>query len=135
MIINIIEGNSRLVSSYLLSIDQTLREDIMKNRMEESLELFEDVANVQWFNSANIILFLNKRDLLQEKISTSSLKKYFSDYKGGDSYTEAMQFISAMFQERYHNTRKTLYVHYTTATDTNNIQRVFSAVRGSNVNI
>ena len=53
------------------------------NRMEESLALFKTTTGLQWFTNASLILFLNKKDLFEEKINTSSpLSDYFPDYKG-----------------------------------------------------
>lgn len=35
-----------------------------------------------WFQNSSVILFLNKKDLLEEKIMYSHLADYFSDYDG-----------------------------------------------------
>ena len=51
-----------------LGYDQVLREDRQVNRLIESLNLFEDVANSPYFGKAALILFLNKTDLFREKI-------------------------------------------------------------------
>ncbi len=48
--------------------------------MQESLLLFKTILNYQWFNSTNVILFLNKKDVLREKISTSHVSKHFPDF-------------------------------------------------------
>lgn len=50
--------------------------------MEESLALFETISRYPWFRTASVILFLNKKDLLEEKILVSDLEKYFPEYKG-----------------------------------------------------
>ena len=62
--------------------NQTLFEDERVNRMHESVTLFEEICNCQWFNDTSIILFLNKSDLFQEKIKKTSLKVCFDDYEG-----------------------------------------------------
>jgi len=52
--------------------DQVLYEDNTKNRIEEAMELFEEISNNKWFNNTSMILFLNKRDIFKEKkLSTS----------------------------------------------------------------
>lgn len=56
---------------YLVSssaFDQTLVEDRTTNRMQESLNIFNTIANNRCFKSVSIILFLNKTDLLEEKV-------------------------------------------------------------------
>ena len=50
--------------------------------MEESKALFRTIITYPWFRSSSIILFLNKTDLLDEKILTSHLATYFPDYDG-----------------------------------------------------
>ena len=51
--------------------------------MEESLALFDTITRYPWFKNSSIILFLNKKDLLEEKILTSNLADYFKEYTGG----------------------------------------------------
>ena len=55
---------------------------LSKNRMAESLWLFESICNNRWFQHTDIILFLNKKDLFKEKIKTSPLTICFPEYKG-----------------------------------------------------
>lgn len=50
--------------------------------MEESKALFRTIITYPWFRSSSIILFLNKTDLLEEKIAKSHLADYFPDYDG-----------------------------------------------------
>ena len=52
------------------------------NRMTESLSLFQNIARYPWFTKSSIILFLNKKDLLEEKIMSSHLADYFPEYTG-----------------------------------------------------
>ncbi len=54
----------------------------LQNRMKESLSLFYTTIHSPWFASASIILFLNKMDILEEKIKTSDLKTYFAGFDG-----------------------------------------------------
>lgn len=51
--------------------------------MKESLALFDGVVNSRWFFSTSIILFLNKKDVFQEKLPRVPLIKYFPEYAGG----------------------------------------------------
>lgn len=50
--------------------------------MQESLKLFDSICNNKWFTDTSIILFLNKKDLFEEKIKKSSLVVCFSEYTG-----------------------------------------------------
>lgn len=57
----------------------------MQNRMHESLKLFDSICNNKWFTDTSIILFLNKKDLFEEKIRKSPLTICFPEYTGGDA--------------------------------------------------
>ncbi|KJE89708.1 guanine nucleotide-binding protein G(q) subunit alpha [Capsaspora owczarzaki ATCC 30864] len=110
--------------------DQVLFEDENTNRMQEALTLFDTIVNYKWFENTSMILFLNKMDILAEKLPKSDISKYFSDYKGSPTDVEAVkEFIRHLFVEKNRNPSKQIYPHYTTATDTNNIRFVFAAVR------
>ena len=50
--------------------------------MEESKALFRTIITYPWFQSSSVILFLNKKDLLEEKISYSHLVDYFPEFDG-----------------------------------------------------
>ena len=52
------------------------------NRLQESVALFQTILGYPWFANSSIILFLNKKDLLEEKIAHSHLVDYFPEYKG-----------------------------------------------------
>lgn len=108
--------------------DQVLHEDETTNRMQESLKLFDSICNNKWFTDTSIILFLNKKDLFEEKIKKSPLTVCFSEYAGKQIYDEAASYIQAQFEAKNKSTTKEIYCHQTCATDTNNIQFVFDAV-------
>ena len=50
--------------------------------MQESLKLFDSICNNKWFTETSIILFLNKKDLFEEKIKKSPLTICFPEYTG-----------------------------------------------------
>jgi hypothetical protein len=62
--------------------DQALFEDESVNRMSEAFTLFDAICNSPWFTSTPMILFMNKSDLLQEKLKSNPIEKYFGDYTG-----------------------------------------------------
>lgn len=116
--------------------------------MQESLKLFDSICNNKWFTDTSIILFLNKKDLFEEKIKKSPLTICFPEYTGALSsliympspfnqtgcvtgaqeYGEAAAYIQAQFEAKNKSTTKEIYCHMTCATDTTNIQFVFDAV-------
>ncbi|RZF37881.1 hypothetical protein LSTR_LSTR009981 [Laodelphax striatellus] len=115
----------------LSGYDMTLIEDTNVNRLEESLNLFSQIVNNRFFREASFVLLLNKFDLFREKILYSGrhLRLYFPDYKGPDHDVDrAALFIQHKFALRNQNAAKVIFPHFTTATDTSNVQVVFQVV-------
>lgn len=50
--------------------------------MEESKALFKTIITYPWFQQSSVILFLNKTDILEEKIQNSHLANYFPEFTG-----------------------------------------------------
>ncbi|CAH8640974.1 unnamed protein product [Schistosoma rodhaini] len=112
----------------LSEYDQVLVESDNENRMEESKALFRTIITYPWFQESSVILFLNKKDLLEEKVLYSHLVDYFPEYDGPQRDAEAARdFILKMFVELNPDPEKIIYSHFTCATDTENIRFVFAA--------
>jgi len=109
----------------LSGYDQVLREDRTQNRMHEAILLFDEVANSNCFQKNDIILFLNKEDLFNEKIKVVPLETCFNTFPGGDDPEAAKEFIKERFLER---TQSRVFTHYTCAINTKNIDFVIRAV-------
>lgn len=114
----------------LSEYDQVLVESDNENRMEESKALFRTIITYPWFQRSSVMLFLNKKDLLEEKIMQSHLIDYFPEYDGPQRDPDcARDFILRMFVELNPDPHKIIYSHFTCATDTENIRFVFAAVK------
>jgi len=115
----------------LSEYDLVLYEDENTNRMMETLTLFDEICNSRWFRKTAIILFLNKCDVFMDKIQKVPLTvcPVFADYTGPNTYEKGCEVIEQEFQKKNLNTEKVIYTHVTCATDTHNIQVVFSAVK------
>ncbi|KAL6451628.1 CAG1 Guanine nucleotide-binding protein subunit alpha [Candida maltosa Xu316] len=108
--------------------DQNLFEDERVNRMHESIVLFDSLCNSKWFANTPFILFLNKIDLFEEKVSRNPIKNYFPDYNGkADDVNENIKFFETNFL-KINRTNKPIYVHRTCATDPKSMKFVLSAV-------
>ena len=75
-----------------------LVEDPSVNRLEESIALFKLILKNPWLQQSSMILFLNKKDIFDEKIQYFDLTDSFPDYRGKycDSL-EAKDFILEKF--------------------------------------
>lgn len=70
---------------------QVLMEDRRTNRLVESMNIFETIVNNKLFLNVSIILFLNKTDLLVEKIRTADIRKNFPEFRGDPRRLEDVQ--------------------------------------------
>lgn len=114
----------------LSEYDQILFESENENRMEESKALFKTIITYPWFQHSSVILFLNKKDLLEEKIMYSHLVDYFPEYDGPkQSPQPAMDYVLKVYLSSNPDPDRQCYSHFTTATDTENIKLVFCAVK------
>jgi len=112
--------------------DQKLLEDVTQNRMVESTLLFDEICNSRWFAETSMILFLNKVDLFRQKLVERKipLTIAFPEYTGGLVEEAGRTFIRDKFVSLNRDPqKKTIYPHFTQATDTGNIKVVFNAVK------
>ena len=129
--IHCFEGVTAIIFVTSLSeYDQRCYEDDSTNRMQESLLLFDEICNSRWFMDTSIILFLNKIDLFQQKIKKTDLAQFFPEYEGGKNFESAANFIRSKYEEKNRNPRhKTIYSHFTCATDTQQLAKVFDSIK------
>ncbi|CAD6193364.1 unnamed protein product [Caenorhabditis auriculariae] len=120
--------NAIIFIAAISEYDQVLFEDETTNRMIESMRLFESICNSRWFINTSMILFLNKKDLFAEKIKRTSIKTAFPEYKGAQTYEDSTQYIEEKFEGLNANPEKTIYMHQTCATDTNQVQMILDSV-------
>ena len=130
--------------------NQNLRECETKNRLEESLELFQDVWSNRFLQRVSVILFLNKQDILAEKIThgESKLEHHFPAFQYYrpsvanpkknqlESDTEEVYRAKCFIRDQFIKIADTCqsslhmcYPHFTCAVDTNNIRKVFQDCR------
>ncbi|OCL13637.1 guanine nucleotide binding protein, alpha subunit [Glonium stellatum] len=112
--------------------DQGLVEDKGGNQMREALMLFKSIANSSYFRKSALILFLNKIDIFNEKVSLGmgAIQKHFSEYQGGPNDVKAgKEFFAKKFKNLVDDREKQLYIHYTNATDTDLLEKTMESVR------
>ncbi|ETO10024.1 Guanine nucleotide-binding protein alpha-3 subunit, partial [Reticulomyxa filosa] len=141
--------------------DQNLFEDEQINAMDESIRLFNEVINSRnerkkknhkvytyqcknkkkkiiiiiyvYFKKTTMILFLNKADLFATKIQTKELTVWDTQYTGTpNSADEGIEYIREKFKAQNEGDKgRVIYAHVTTATDRENVQKVFDDVQHS----
>ena len=127
--------------------DQRLMEDSRVNRLEESRNIFDTIVNHRTFADVSMILFLNKMDLLEDKVTRKKIdisnyfeefnevqevKKYVEKYQANPmDLTDVKNFILYLFvsKHKFIHSQRPIYHHFTTAVNTKNIQYVFASVK------
>ncbi|KAJ8603485.1 hypothetical protein CTAYLR_005137 [Chrysophaeum taylorii] len=112
--------------------DQKMYEDETTNRMVDAIDLFDEVCVNRAFDKSSLILFLNKRDLFEQKIKKFSIKDQaaFRDYAGKPhSYEDGCAYFLRKFITLNRDPERQIYSHVTCATDTSNFKAVFLSCR------
>lgn len=84
----------------LSEYDQSLFEDENENRMVDALQLFKWVCQQNCFDTTSTLLFLNKRDLFEKKITKVAIQSQtpFKDYTGTPhDLDEGIKYFSDKF--------------------------------------
>ncbi|KAI0720385.1 G-protein alpha subunit [Fomitopsis betulina] len=118
------------------AFDQYLSEDPRTNRIDDSLQLFKQICSNPLLKQAHLVLFLNKADVLAEKLARGiRVKKYITSY--GDRPNEVdsvVSYFKAHFTQvhtRNNEGKRVLYTHLTSVVDTKAMQSIISNVRDS----
>jgi guanine nucleotide-binding protein G(i) subunit alpha len=106
--------------------DQMLYEDEKENRVHEAVNVFKNISNSKYFIQSSMILFLNKKDLFEDKIKTVPLTVCFPEYKGDQTFDACSEYMRDQFLSVIEDKKRQVYPHITCATDTDNVQRVFT---------
>ena len=111
--------------------DQMTEEDSNLNKVVDSLQLFSDIVNNKSLKNAAMIIFLNKADLLQEKLKHSQIKDYFPDFIGIQDIKTAKSFFKKKFIDIHAASlmkESKIFVHSTTNTDKNLSRKIINIV-------
>ncbi|EIM83217.1 G-alpha-domain-containing protein [Stereum hirsutum FP-91666 SS1] len=127
--------NAIIFLAPISAFDQVLAEDTRINRLEDSLLLWRSVISNKLLSHVNIILFLNKCDLLQKKLDAGVLlAQHLLSY--GDrpnDYDSVSKYLRNKFgvlhQQSSPNKDRELYIHFTAVTDTRRTVTIIQSVR------
>ncbi|KAI0342325.1 G-alpha-domain-containing protein [Trametopsis cervina] len=102
--------------------DQVLEEDPMVNRLEDSILLWKSIVSNPLLAKTNLVLFLNKIDILKTKLNAGiEFGRYIVSYGSRpNDYDNAAAYLKRKFQQIHkENSRvpRTFYCHFTTVTD------------------
>ncbi|KAH6916749.1 guanine nucleotide binding protein, alpha subunit [Coprinopsis sp. MPI-PUGE-AT-0042] len=129
--------NAIIFLAPISAFDQVLTEDHRVNRLEDSLQLWKSVVSNKLLERVNIVLFLNKIDLLQTKLDSGvrlnqHMKSYGDRPNDFDSVTKYFYNKFGAIHTTYTpNKERELYIHFTCVTDTRRTALIIATVRDS----
>jgi len=113
-----------------IDFDQVIYEDRKTNRLVQSCNIFEEIVNNKTFAEVSIVLFLNKSDLLADKVKRISIRDTFPKFSGDPHDLKQVQhFQLSLFDERRKVRTTPFSHHFTTDDDMENINFVIQALK------
>lgn len=108
--------------------DMNVWEDQTTNRIHEALKLLSELTKNKVFENTPFILFLNKSDILQEKVERGvPLTLCFPEYTGNQTFDAVKEYMAQKFLECRESGPR-MYVHFTCATDTMQVKKLFGSI-------
>jgi len=127
--------NSIIFLAPISAFDQVLTEDTRVNRLEDSLLLWRAVVSNRILARVPVVLFLNKCDLLREKLQAGfQLKNHLVTY--GDrpnDYESVSKYLRNKFGQLHKQNSpfqdRELFIHYTSVVDKEKTALIIASVR------
>ncbi|OBZ72029.1 Guanine nucleotide-binding protein alpha-4 subunit [Grifola frondosa] len=136
--------NAIIFMAPVSAFDQYLDEDPRTNRVDDSLQLFKHICSNALLKEAHLVLFLNKADVLREKLANGvQVKKYITSYgERPNEYEAVVAYFKAHFTQvhrRNNDNNRVLFTHVTSVVssrsrvmqDTKTTQSIITDVRDS----
>jgi len=127
--------NALIFLAPISAFDQVLAEDPRVNRLEDSLYLWRAIVANKLLAGVNMILFLNKCDLLNAKLEAGvKLNAFMTSY--GDRPNDP-ESVTKYFRNKFlalnltytPNPNREIYLHLTSVTDTQKTSTIIANVR------
>jgi len=130
------DANAIIFLAPISAFDQYLDEDPKMNRINDSLQLFTYICSNELLKRVHLVLFLNKTDVLREKLAAGvPVKRYipsFGDRK--NNYDTVIEYFRTHFLQvhrKNNEEQRVLYTHLTNVVDTKTTQGIIRNVRDS----
>jgi len=116
------------------AFDQYLAEDRRINRLADSFELWTSVVSNKLLQKTNMILFLNKTDIMQAKLAAGiKLSNYLPSYgRRPNDFDSASRYLKNQFSsimKQSSPTPRVLYCHLTKVIDTRTTTYVLTGIK------
>jgi GTPase SAR1 family protein len=100
-------------------------------KMEESLQIWEEVITMEAFQASFFILMLNKVDVFKDKLKRIDFKESYPQYSGdAKNADEAATYLRGLFLSKFPADHSdSVQTHVTCALDTEQMKTVFGAMQ------
>ncbi|KAF8160896.1 guanine nucleotide binding protein, alpha subunit [Crassisporium funariophilum] len=118
----------------LSAFNERLAEDNRVNRLEDTFVLWKTICSSRLLEDVQIILFMNKTDLLRKKLEQGiRVKKYIPEFDKSNDYETVSTWLRRVFKRIYldHNVGKTFISHFTSVIDTKATAHTLEAVQAT----
>jgi GTPase SAR1 family protein len=101
-----------------------------KMKLEDSIDVFDEVTRYPEFKDSSFILMLNKFDVFEEKLKTRSIKEIYSDWEGKEDPKSASKAIGEMFRKRMLEEKRNAFkFNVICALESEQMKKVFLSLR------
>ncbi|KAH8097053.1 G-alpha-domain-containing protein [Cristinia sonorae] len=121
--------NAILFLAAISAFDQALAEDPGVNRLEDSVLLWKSICSNPLLSQTNIVLFLNKIDILKAKLDSGvrfadHIVSYGNRPNDVESTSHYLRRKFAQIHKEHSSAGRSFYCHFTTVTDPKSTQHI-----------
>ncbi|KAJ7354516.1 guanine nucleotide binding protein, alpha subunit [Mycena albidolilacea] len=125
--------NALIFLAPISAFDQYLEDDPLTNRIHDSVELLTSICANKLLKDAQLILLLNKVDILRKKLESGvQIRQYIVSYGNRpNNYSTAAEYFRTHFlaaHKKKDTFQRRLYVHFTTMLDVQATQIIIASV-------
>jgi len=88
--------------------DAQVTEDNNASFLNSCVRDFTDMWNFKWTQEVPVVLFLNKKDIFEEKMRTLPMNHFFLDFTGSD-YDSALAYLHRLFRSPTEHLKNSSY--------------------------
>ncbi|KAI8913297.1 guanine nucleotide binding protein, alpha subunit [Gorgonomyces haynaldii] len=111
------------------SYSQLMEEDGITNRLHDAINLYKQLLGNPVLKVPAVMVFMNKVDLLNERIKVHPIKQYLPQYSGENDKKSYLNYLNDLFKLEADNFKVTSYIYCTQATDKSAMKKVIASVK------